>query len=74
MLFWSRKPEGWRCLLPVSSGPYTDLGSASTMGLVLKALGSGAPDHRIDFTLIRLFGYYLPDEVTYFPLFSLGSA
>ena len=52
MLFWSRKPEGWRCLLPVSSGPYTDLGSASTMGLVLKALGSGAPGHRIDFTLI----------------------
>ena len=43
MLFWSRKPDGWRCLLPVSSGPYTDLGSACTMGLVLKALGSGLP-------------------------------
>ena len=43
MLFWSRKPDGWRCLLPVSSGPYTDLGSACTMGLVLKALGSGFP-------------------------------
>ena len=75
MLFWSRKPEGWRCLLPVSSGPYTDLGSASTMGLVLKAFGSGAPDHRIDVTLILLIGYYyLPDGVTYFPLLSLGSA
>ena len=44
MAFSSRKPDGWRCLLPVSSGPYTDLGSANTMGLVLKALGSGAPD------------------------------
>ena len=74
MLFWSRKPEGWRYLLPVSSGPYTDLGSAWTMGLVLKALGSGAPDHRMDFTINRLINILLPDGVTYFPLFSLGSA
>ena len=54
MAFSSRKPDGWRCLFPVSSGPYTDFGSASTMGLVLKALGSGAPERHFDVTGVTL--------------------